>query len=370
MKFSCEKNIMLRELSVAQEIISSRNALSVMSNVFIEAVEGGLTLRATDLKVSFETQIPALVEAVGNTTVFCDKLLGIVRSLPEGEIVFDQERDERLSIKPTKRDVLFELNCISSETFPELQTIEDDRYFQISQNNFNEMVSQTIFSVSSDESRYFLNGVYFEREEKGLLMVGTDGRRLSYINVEEEGEDIPDFKGVIIPPKILNLVRKLSSGEGNISLAITDKTIFIKFDNQKLVSTLIEGQFPNFKRVIPENQDWEVILNKLELSEAIKRVSLLAEQKSNRVFLNFGEGGLHLKSEESDVGVADEHISCEYKGEEIHLAVNHLFLREPLRAIREERVKLEFSSGANKAMVLRSEPQGDYFHIIMPMQID
>lgn len=368
MRFICDKSVILKEISVAQEIISSRNALSILSNVLLEAENDALVVKATDLKVGFETRIPAVVEVSGSTTVFCDKFLGILRSLPEGEITFEQNENERLSIKPLNKKIMFELNCISSEKFPELQSINDDNYFEFSQNIFMEMISQTIFSISVDEARYFMNGVYMEKNENSLLMVATDGRRLSYISVDPE-TDMQDFNGVIIPPKVLNLIKKLSSGEGSLSLAVTEKTIFVKFDNQKISSTLIEGQFPNFNRVIPESQDFNVILEKSSISEALKRVSLLAEQKSKRIFLTFTEGNLNLKSEESEIGMADEDIPCDYAGEEIRLAVNYMYLMDPLKVIKEDKLLIQFTE-SNRAVTMKCEPEGDYFHIIMPMQMD
>ena len=368
MRFICDKSVIVKEISIAQEIISSRNALSILSNVLLKAENDTLVIKATDLKVGFETRIPAVVEVSGSTTVFCDKFLGILRSLPEGEITFEQSQNERLSIKPVNKKIMFELNCISSEKFPELQSISNENYFDISQEIFNNMISQTIFSISVDEARYFMNGVYMEKTENSLLMVATDGRRLSYIGIDPE-IDIKDFNGIIIPPKILNLIKKLSSGEGNLSLAVTDKTIFVKFDNQKISSTLIEGQFPNFNRVIPESQDFNVILEKSAIHEALKRVSLLAEQKSKRIYLTFSEGNLNLKSEESEIGMADEDIPCDYAGEEIRLAVNYLYLMDPLKVIKEDKLLIQFTE-PNRAVTMKCNPEGDYFHIIMPMQMD
>ena len=368
MRFICDKSVIVKEISIAQEIISSRNALSILSNVLLEAENDALVIKATDLKVGFETRIPAVVEISGSTTVFCDKFLGILRSLPEGEITFEQSENERLSIKPLNKKIVFELNCISSEKFPELQGISEESYFEISQDIFNNMISQTIFSISVDEARYFMNGVYMEKNESSLLMVATDGRRLSYIAVDPD-MNMQDFNGIIIPPKILNLIKKLSSGEGNLSLAVTEKTIFVKFDNQKISSTLIEGQFPNFNRVIPESQDFNVIIERAAISEALKRVSLLAEQKSKRIYLTFSDGNLNLKSEESEIGMADENIPCDYSGDEIKLAVNYMYLMDPLKVIKEDNLLLQFTE-SNRAVTMKCEPEGDYFHIIMPMQMD
>ncbi len=367
MKFICDKAVILKEISVAQEIISSRNALSILSNVLLSAENNTLLIKATDLKVGFETKIPVSVEDPGNTTVFCDKFLGILRSLPDGEVEFDSS-DGRLVIRPTGKKIDFQLKSIAADKFPEIQEIEEDHYFPFPQKDLNEMISETIFAVSDDETRYFMNGVFMEQQEGKLSMVATDGRRLSLIGREVDA-NVGAFDGVIVPPKILQLIRKLSSGEGNLSLAVSDKNIYVKFDNQRISSTLIEGQFPNYRRVIPESQSQELTVDRLELIEALKRVSLLVEQKSRRVRLELADGVLTLKSEESEIGVAQEEIACSYQGPAVSIALNYLYLSEPLRVMEDEKVSLRFTE-PSKAISLYPVPEKDFFHIIMPMQVE
>ncbi len=368
MKFNCEKNVILKEISIAHDIISSKNSLSILSNVMIEAIDDFLILKATDLKVGFETKIPVQVESPGSTSVFCDKFLEILRSLPNGNIDFILKNNDKLIIKPLDKKIDFQLKTISSENFPEIQKINDENYFEFSQKKFNEMISQTIFSISDDESRFFMNGVYFEKIESKIIMVATDGRRLSYIS-EHLDNDIIDFKGVIIPTKILHLIKKLSSGEGNLSIAISEKIIYIKFDNQKIYSTLIDGQFPNYNRVIPESQDFKLIVDKIEFSDALKRVSLLAEQKSKRIFLSVSGENIFLSSEESEIGIAKEEFSCEYDGPDITMALNCQYMQDPLKVINEDKISIHFTE-SNRQVTINSLPEKNYFHIVMPMQMD
>jgi len=367
MKFVCDKAVILKEISIAQEIISSRNALSILSNVMISAENNTLLIKATDLKVGFETRIPVTVERPGNTTVFCDKFLGILRSLPEGDVELEQN-DNRLIIRPTSGRIDFQLKSIAADKFPEIKDVSNERYFPFPQRQLNEMIAQTIFAVSDDETRYFMNGVYVEQREGILAMVATDGRRLSYIGrrIETAAES---FDGVIVPPKILQLIRKLSSGEGDLSLAVSDKNIYVRLDSQKISSTLIEGQFPNYRRVIPEKQSYELTVRRDELSEALKRVSLLVEQKSRRVHLEVAPGKLTVKSEESEIGVAQEELSCVYEGPETAIALNYLYLAEPLRVMEDESISIRFTE-STKAISLYPVPEKDFFHIIMPMQLD
>ncbi len=367
MKFVCEKNAILREVSVAQEIIAEKNVLSILSNVLLEASDNTLTLKATDMKVGFETRLPVEVRKAGSTTVFCDKLLAVLRSLPEGGVEFEQT-EGRMIIKPEGKKIDFQLKSIASDKFPELKATPQESYFSFSQKDLNEMIAETIFAVSDDETRYFMNGVYLEHQEGSLVMVATDGRRLSFISRAAQAK-IAAFPGVIVPPKILHLVRKLSTGEGTVHLAISEKSVFIQFESQKLWSSLIEGQFPNYRRVIPERQEYAATVRRDELLDALKRVSLLVEQKSRRVYLDLAKNALTLRSEEGEIGSAAEELSVEYDGPEVTLALNYLYLTEPLRVMESASVSIRFTE-ETKAISLYPVPDRDFFHIVMPMQVN
>ncbi len=367
MKFICERDTIMKEISVAQEIISSKNSMSILSNVLLDAREETLTIRATDLRVSFETRIPVEVVNPGTTTVFCEKLLGILRSLPSGDVEFELTEGNSFSISPVFKKINFELKGIEADKFPEIQLASEDQYFELSQAAFIDMISQTIFAVSDDETRYFMNGVYMENLDGDLVMVATDGRRLSYIKKTPQ-EPVKEFQGVIIPPKVLNLIRKLASGEGTFSLAVTEKNLFVQFDNQRISSALIEGQFPNYRRVIPEEQKYRIAVKRDELLEALKRVSLLVE-KSRRIYVELGSEVMTLSSDESEVGTAREEISCSYEGPEEKIALNYMYLLEPLRVIDTEDIAIQFSE-PNRAISIYSDPEKDYFHVVMPMQLD
>ena len=365
MRFSCDKNVILKEISVAQEIIAARNALSILSNVLLQTDGDSLTIRATDLKVSFETRIPVSTDTPGAATVFCDKLLGVLRTFPDGNVQFVQENDEPLLIT-NGSTININLHSISADKFPEIAVTRESDYFPLPQKDFMNMVSQTIFAVSDDETRYFMNGVYMLKSEDRLAMVATDGRRLSYIyNIPEH--QLSEFEGISIPPKVLNLILKLGSGEGEIRLAVADKTLFAVFDNQKITSTLIEGPFPNYSRVIPENQEYEIQVKRRELMDGLKRVSLLAEQKSKKIHLSVEGTKLTLRSEESDIGVAEESMECRFEGPPSTFGLNHLYLSEPLKAIEEDEICLKFTE-VGRAITMVSVPEAAYFHILMPMQ--
>ena len=368
MKFTCDKSSLFREIAFAQEVIASKNALSIMSNVYLEASDSRLLIRATDVKVSFETSVPVSDVVPGSLTVFCDKLTGILSSLPDGDLTVEQD-EGRVILKPAAKKVRFQLKTLSGEKYPELPRAEPELYFEIPARDFKKMVTQTIFSVSTDETRYFMNGVFMEKGPEGaIVMVSTDGRRLAY-DKNEFGISIPDFRPVIIPTKVLGIINKRLSDEGMIAVAITDKSVFFRFNTYQISSVLIEGQFPNYQKVIPQNQTRSFTAKKSELMEALRRVSIFVEQKSNRTFFTLSGGSLVLSSEETEIGAAREEISCEYEGDDATIALNYRYIEEPLRVLDADTLCVEFSD-PSRAITLRPEPRGDYFHIVMPMQID
>jgi DNA polymerase III subunit beta len=368
MKFTCSREDILKEISIAQEVISSKNSLSVLSNVLLTAAKGELKLQATDLKVGFETSLPVEIIQEGTTTAFCDKLLNILRSLPEGDVELEQADPTMLRIRPLSKKVDFQLRCIPSDKYPELARAADNMYFEFPQKDFNEMVSRTLFAVSDDETRYFMNGIFLEKRDDSLIMVATDGRRLSFIS-RKIPVRMENMKGVILPPKILTIVRKLSSGEGSLSLALTDKNVFIRMGATRLSSNLIDGQFPDYRRVIPDNQKYRASVEKKALEDALRRVSLLVEQKSRKVVFSLEGSTLTIMSKESELGIATEELPCEYSGPSMSFAVNCLYMSEPLREIGSESVTMEFSD-VNKAITLKPAPEEGYTNIIMPMQLD
>jgi DNA polymerase III subunit beta len=368
MKFTCSRDDLLKEISIAQEVISSKNSLSVLSNVLLTAGKGELKLQATDLKVGFETSLPVEVVQEGTTTAFCDKLLNILRSLPEGEVELEQADPTMLRIRPLSKKVDFQLRCIPSDKYPELARASENMYFDFPQKDFIEMVSKTLFAVSDDETRYFMNGIFLEKRDDNLIMVATDGRRLSYIS-RRIPVRMENLKGVILPPKILTIVKKLSSGEGSLSLALTDKNVFVRMGPTHLSSNLIDGQFPDYRRVIPDAQKFRALVEKKALEDALRRVSLLVEQKSRKVVFSMAEGSLTVFSKESELGIATEELPCEYTGPEMSFAVNCLYMSEPLRELAGEKVLLEFSD-VNKAITLKPLPEDGYTNVIMPMQLD
>ncbi len=371
MKFTFDRDAMIKEISIAQEIITNKSPVSILSNILIIAENSSLTIKATDSTVKFSTVIPVDIQEEGRTTIFCDKFMSILSSLPSGDIEFIQE-DIGVTIKPISKRVKFQLKSQASDKFPETGTSDNVPFFELPSKDFKEMIKETIFAVSDDRNRYFMTGVYLIKNGDTLTMVATDGRRLSCDN--KTGLSIPDFQPAIIPTKILSCILKNAPDEGNIQLAVVEKSIFVKFSNLEFSSVLIEGQFPNYQKVIPENLTMSFMVNKADLDAALKRTTIMVDKKVSRIIFKISSGVLKLISPESDIGTADEEIPCRYDGKDISMALNFTYVTEPLKVIDSENVVFDFNindtdgdANITKAVIMRSEPAGDYIHVIMPM---
>lgn len=365
MKFSFDRDAMIKEVAIAQEIITNKSPISILSNVLLIAENNTLTMKASDTSVNFITKIPVDITEEGRTTIYCDNFMKILSSSPSGEIEFDQQ-DIKVTIKPVAKKVKFKLNSIASDKFADIPQAVDVPFFEVPAKELKEMIQQTIFSVSEDQNRYFMTGVYFTKKENKIVMVSTDARRLSYC--EKEFGDGIDFASAIVPTKILRCILKNASDEGNIQLAVVDKLIFVKFGNYEFSSKLLDGQFPNYQKVIPENQTNYFQVNKSDLESALKRIDIMIDKKVCRIIFKIAPGSLTITSPESELGTADEEIPCRYDGEEITIALNSRYVNEPLKNINAENIIFEFGE-VMKAVTIKPEGEADFFHIVMPMNV-
>ncbi len=367
MKFVCNKNNILKELSNALDFTSQRNTLAVYANVCLILEGNNLTLKATDQKMSYVSELTVDGLEDGSTTVVCDKFLNIIKNLPDSNIVFEDSED-KIKISPEGTSIEFKLRTIEASAFPSLVFGDESGYFRISQKDFTDMIGQVIFAVSDDESKYAMNGALLEKDGTGLIMVGTDGRRLSYIN-RQIGTEIPDFPKATIPSRFLNLIKKLSVGEGDFEINVGNNSISLRFGSCTISSSLIKNDFPAYRRVIPENQSKVCIVNINTFSDALKRVSLLVENKFKKIILEFNENKMTVYCDESDIGAGREEIECRYEGEPQRCAMNYTYLLSPLKVMDGEEARIEFSE-PGRPFTLKSEPERDYLHVIMPMNLN
>ena len=373
MKFTFDRDAMIKEISIAQEIITNKSPVSILSNILVIAENNSLIIKATDSTLKFTTTIPVDIQEEGRTTIFCDKFMSILSSLPSGDIEFIQE-DVGVTIKPISKRVKFQLKSQASDKFPEIGTSENLSFFELPSKDFKEMIKQTIFAVSDDKNRYFMTGVYFVKKEDSITMVATDGRRLSCDT--KTGFSVPDFQPAIIPTKILGCILKNAPDEGNIQISVIDKSIFVKFSNVEFSSVLIEGQFPNYQKVIPEGLTMSFQVNKADLDSALKRTTIMVDKKVSRIIFKISSGVLKLISPDSDIGNADEEIPCRYEGQNISMALNYNYITDPLKVIDSENVVFDFNineskgdeeANITKAVIMKGDNSGDYIHVIMPM---
>jgi DNA polymerase-3 subunit beta len=367
MKFICERNTLLKEIAIAQEIIGSKSTINVLSNIFLEAINDTLIIKSTDITVYFETKIPVSVLESGKTTVKGSIFFSILSSISEGELEIEKI-DTKIIIKPVSRKTTFQLKTNSSEQYPDSPVSVGVKFFDLPIKEFKEMITQTIFAISDDETRYLMNGVSFEKTEDKFIMVATDGRRMAYIEKPAES-GIDDFKGIIIPEKILGIVQRHTGGEGNISIGITEKNIFISFGSYNFSSSLIEGKFPDYKRVIPLDHDKLFSIKRKDMLDALRCVSLLVEQKNKRIVLKLTENEVSIFAQDTEVGEAHEIIPANYQGEEVQIALNYHYLEEPFKTMKEDEVTMHFKDPA-KALTINPIPEKDFFHVVMPMQTE
>ena len=363
MKFVFDKKTLVDEISVAQKIIATKNNATVFSNVYLEAGDNVLTIKAADSRGTFQTKIPVETVEKGSAMVFCDKLMNILASIPDGEAEFSlQEKDA--VVKSLMVKLKYKLKSMLTDIYPDFVSVDEKSFFSVPAKDFKEMVKKTSFAVSVDIARYFMTGVLFEKKDNKLLLVATDGRRLSFSAKEVPG--LVDFTSVIVPPKVLNIVIEKLSDEGSVDIAIAGKTIFFKYGNCIFSANLIDGQFPNYNRVIPASHTGEFVISKKEIDKALKHISVMTD-KEQRILLGVNSGVCSVSSVSGDFGEAKEEIDCKYTGEEFIFAINCKYLADFLKVALDEDIIFEFTDEL-KAVVLKQKSSEDDIYIIMPMQ--
>lgn len=363
MKFVFDKEILVNEISVAQKIIATKNNATVLSNVYLEALDDVLMIKAADTSGTFQTKIPVETVEKGSAIVFCDKFMNILASIPDGEAEFSlQEKDAVVKSLMTK--LKYKLKCMSTDKYPDFVSVDEKSFFSVPAKDFKEMVKKTSFAVSVDTVRYFMTGVFFEKKDNKLVLVATDGRRLSFSAKEVPG--LVDFTSVIVPPKVLNIVIEKLSDEGSVDIAIAEKTIFFKYGNCIFSTNLIDGPFPNYSRVIPASHTGEFIISKKEIDKALKHISVMTD-KVQKILLSVNSDVCSVSSVSKDYGEAKEEIECQYTGEEFTFAINCKYLADFLKVALDEDIIFEFTDEL-KAVVFKQKSSEDDMYIIMPMQ--
>lgn len=368
MKFLCNQADILNEIAFAMDFAQQRNALSIFSNIYLEAKGDVLTIRSTDTTSGFESEIPVQTEEEGSTLVYGTTLLETLRLLPKDSSISFEMKNNVLRIKPEDSKIKFSssLKVMEATDFPPLERNGETPFFTIGQKAFASMSDQTSFAVSTDESRAFLCGLYLEKSATGMNMVATDSRRLS-ICERKFSEAIPDFKPVIIPVKFFAELKKLAPMDGVMDLAISETCIFAKIGKRYFYNTLIKNSFPEYRRVIPQTQTHHATLKISEMLDAINRVSVSIDSKICKMYMELAPGQLTLFSEGNQYSDAKETLDCSYEGEQVTICVNFTYLKNPLKVMEGESFTFNFTDPIHP-ITLCPEGEHDYFHLVMPMQ--
>jgi DNA polymerase-3 subunit beta len=368
MKFTIPKEQMLIGLQAVQNIVGSRTTLPILSNVLLRGEDGKLELTATDLDVSISCVVNVEIRKPGAFTVPVKKFFGIVRELTASEL--EVEVDEKNTCKLKAGASYYKLNGLAAEDFPPLPKFSEKKKIILPQEKIKGMLRRTSFAVSTDETRYVLNGIFVSLKEHKLTFVSTDGRRLAL--TEEEVELTPDNEAeFIIPTKAINELNRLLQASGEVEIKFMENQASFQLKDEKgssilLITKLVEGNYPNYKQVIPAESSERVALPREELLQALRRAEIMTSEKSNSVKLAFTQNNLTITANTPEVGEGRESLAINYKGKDLAIAFNPAYLMDPLKALDNDEVFLELTDELSPGVV---KINGPFLYVIMPMRM-
>lgn len=381
MEFSIAKGDFLRGLQKTQGVADTRGAIPILSNILIEAdtSKKGIWIYATDLKIGIKGFYKAEVKGEGKFTINARKVFDIAKELPEEDILIKIEDrvggggEEGVQLP----EMWVTLSCGNYKTrlsglpvdeFPAFPSYGKSYLVKFEPLQLKEMIKKTLFSISSDETRYALNGTLLEAEGNIVKMVSTDGHRLSYIR-RENPKKVEKNLNVIIPQKTtVELLKLIEDGEGDVLFSIYENHVVFKKDDFILVSRVIDGQFPNYEAVIPKNNDRRVVIDKETFNHALKRVSLLSDEKSRMVKLKIEKNHMELISDTVGIGEAREGIDVNYKGDELNIGLNARYMLDVIATVDSDKVFLDLKDSISPSLLMPSNDE-NYKCVIMPMRL-
>lgn len=382
MKLTITKSEFLRGLGRIQSIVEKRNSMPILANVLLDAPKKGkdsrLILSATDLEVGVRSQHPADVAGPGALTVSAKKLFEIVRELPDEKIELEGTTSSYLEIRCNRSR--FTLAGTAAEEYPTLPEFSPEKTVPMPAAILSAMIECTMYAASVDETRYNLNGVYFEvlgnpaggsSDGQGLIrMVATDGHRLACVDRTIEGDASALTSGVIIPRKGLGELKRLVDevDAEEIELAFGSQSGLARKGDVSLVMRLIEGEFPNYGQVIPKDLGRHLVLSTDVLVQSVRRVALLSSERSRAVKLELGQGQLVISSNNPDLGDAREELDVDYGGDSLTVGFNARYLLDAVSAIRSKEVRLSFQDELSPCRITPPEDENT-LAVVMPMRI-
>ncbi|MDG2049621.1 MAG: DNA polymerase III subunit beta [Myxococcota bacterium] len=379
MKLSISKVEFQKALARLQAIVEKRNSMPILANVLLEADkssgkgssgDGTLRMAATDLEVGLRGRHPAKVEKAGGLTVAAKKLFEIVRELPEEDIALEATKNSYLDIRCARAH--FTLAGTAADEYPTLPDFSPESTVNVPSALLSSMIDRTIYAASVDETRYNLNGVYLEvHPDSGKLrMVATDGHRLALVDREVEGDIAGLANGVIIPRKGLAELKRLLDEDDvdDVEIGFEGNSGLARKGEVTLVMRLIEGEFPNYQQVIPNDLSVRLVVSSDQLIKSLRRVVLLSSERSRAVKLELGEGQLVVSSNNPDLGDAQDEFDVEYSGEPVAVGFNARYLLDALSALREKEVRLGLQNDLSPAQLMPTDDD-DTTAVVMPMRL-
>lgn len=363
MKLAVTKEALLEGLQRIQNVVSNRPTLPVLSNALLEATETGLRLTTTDLEVAIRCTIEARVEKPGSTTLPARRLAAIVRELPSSEVILEVDSKNIASIRCGAS--FFKIYGLGQEEFPAFPTFKEPKAFSLPQKELRDGLRKTSYAISSDETRYVLNGILFSLLDNKLTLVATDGRRLALFDSDIEFPKSHE-RDFILPTKAVVELQRLLGEEGDVTISTSENLASFELNGAQLASKLVEGNYPNYRQVIPAEAKERVTLERDALLTCVRRVSLLSSDKTSSVRLMFTKNNLDITANTPEVGEAKESLAINYRGRDLSIAFNPEFLMDPLKNLPNDEVFLELIDEMSPGVVKINTP---FLYVIMPMRV-
>ena len=367
MELVVRKNELLRELQLFQGIVERKNTIPILANVLIEAKGDEIRLLATDLEVALRSRCAASVAKSGSLTLPAKKLFEIVKALPETDVRIEEDKN---GVKVAADRFDSRIQTLPREDFPTLPDATGKGRASLPRNALKEMVAKTQFAITGEDTRYFLNGAKFVLKPDSLTLVATDGHRLALVEVKHN-VGITEEVGVILPKKtLLELGKLLAEGDGDIMFESGENHLFFEVGGRMLISRMIDGQFPAYERVIPKGNDKDIEFERERLTNAVKRVALLSNERSRAVKFEIEKGKVEVTSSSSEFGEAREQLPVDYAGTAMTISFNAQYVLDFLNVVETDIVTLSLKDEVSQAVMKPVGAQGyDYTYVIMPMRI-
>ncbi len=363
MELQINPEALLRALQMVQSIVEPRQTLPILANVLLETEGESLRLAATDLQVAARVSVPAKITAKGTITLSARKLVEIVKELPPDDLALKLQENAWVSLRCG--GVGYRLVGLAGDDFPQVEPAAQLRWTVLDGQLLREMLEQTSFAVSHDEGRYALNGVLFSVLDGELRLVATDGHRLAMASRPLSGLSAGGTG--IVPRKAVHEITRVLSG-GEIQVAMGENQFVLRMPNFLLTARLIEGQFPHYEQVVPKGHPCRLVLSRPALAAALRRVSVLSEERTKPVKFLLTTGSLKLSAYSPELGEAEETLPVEYAGDEITIGFNSRYLLDALGPVAADQVVLELKDSTSPGVLKSIEDEG-YLCVIMPMRI-